>query len=154
MLLIPSSYFGLSNQFLPQKQSLSNNGWQRNGITGQQYASLTDIITKEWSDRTTKEYKQLKGLKKESLRDNMTNVELALNTLAEAATTEISKNKNPKGYKQNVTVAQSGGSVAKAAREQLESKLGYSVISSAKAKDYLLPEEKDDNAEQKDQLML
>ena len=122
--------------------------WQRNGITGQQYASLTDIITKEWSDRTTKEYKHLKGLKKENLRDNMTNVELALNTLAEAATTEISKSRNPKGYKQNVTVAKSGGSVAKAARKQLESKLGYSVISSVKAKDYLLPEGNDDNVEQ------
>lgn len=122
--------------------------WQRNGITGQQYASLTDIITKEWSDRTTKEYKHLKGLKKENLRDNMTNVELALNTLAEAATTEISKSRNPKGYKQNVTVAKSGGSVAKAARKQLESKLGYSVISTVKAKDYLLSEEKDDNVEQ------
>lgn len=124
--------------------------WQRNGVTGQQYASLTDIITKEWSDRTTKEYKHLKGLKKENLRDNMTNVELALNTLAEAATTEISKSRNPKGYKQNVTVAKSGGSVAKAARKQLESKLGYSVISSVKAKDYLLPEENSDNTNSND----
>lgn len=124
--------------------------WQRNGVTGQQYASLTDIITKEWSDRTTKEYKHLKGLKKENLRDNMTNVELALNTLAEAATTEISKSRNPKGYKQNVTVAKSGGSVAKAARKQLESKLGYSIISSVKAKDYLLPEENSDNTNSND----
>ncbi|EKU90238.1 BRO-N domain-containing protein [Bacteroides oleiciplenus] len=114
--------------------------WQRSGVSGPQYASLTDIITKEWSGRTTKEYKNMKGLKKENLRDNMTNVELALNTLAEASTTEISKDRNPKGFNQNAAVAQSGGSVAKAARQQLESQLGRSVISSTKAKDYLLPD--------------
>lgn len=112
--------------------------WQRGGINGTQYASLTDIITQEWSGRTTKEYKNLKGLKKENLRDNMTNLELALNTLAEASTAEISKQKNPKGFNQNAKVAKSGGSVAKAARMQLESQLGRSVIYSAKAKDYLL----------------
>lgn len=114
--------------------------WQRSGVNGPQYASLTDIITKEWSGRTTKEYKNMKGLKKENLRDNMTNVELALNTLAEASTTEISKDRNPKGFNQNAAVAKSGGSVAKAARQQLESQLGRSVISSTKAKDYLLPD--------------
>jgi len=113
--------------------------WQRNGITGTQFASLTDIITKEWSGRTTKEYKNLKGLKKENLRDNMTNVELALNILAEASTTEISKERNPKGFNQNAKIAKSGGSVAKAARQQLESQLGRSVISSTKAKDFLPP---------------
>ena len=117
--------------------------WQRGGINGTQYATLTDIITKEWSGHTTKSYKQLKGLKKESLRDNMTNVELALNTLAEASATEISKQKNPKGYTQNVNVAKSGGSVAKAARVQLEKQLGRSVITSAKASDYILPQEDD-----------
>lgn len=117
--------------------------WQRSGVSGPQYASLTDIITKEWSGRTTKEYKKLKGLKKENLRDNMTNVELALNTLAEASTTEISKDRNPKGFNQNATVAKSGGSVAKAARQQLESQLGRSVISSVKAKDYLLPSDEE-----------
>lgn len=115
--------------------------WQRNGINGTQYASLTDIITREWSGRTTKEYKQFKGLKKENLRDNMTNLELALNTLAEASTAEISKQKNPKGFNQNAKVAKSGGSVAKAARMQLESQLGRPVISSAKANDYLLPDD-------------
>lgn len=114
--------------------------WQRGGINGTQYASLTDIITREWSGRTTKEYKNLKGLKKENLRDNMTNLELALNTLAEASTTEISKQKHPKGFNQNAAVAKSGGSVAKAARIQLESQLGRSVISSNKANDYLLPD--------------
>lgn len=117
--------------------------WKRSGMDGMQYASLTDIITKEWSNRTTREYKDLKGLKKENLRDNMTNIELALNTLAEASTTEISKTKNPKGFKENATVAKSGGSVAKAARKQLESQLGRSVISSEKANDYLLSSNKD-----------
>lgn len=113
--------------------------WQRCGVLDRQYASLTDIITREWSGRTTREYKRLKGLKKESLRDNMTNVELALNTLAEASTAEISRQKNPKNYKQNIEVAKSGGSVAKAARNQLESQLGHSVISPIKAKDYIRP---------------
>ena len=116
--------------------------WKRGGVEeGVQYASLTDIITKEWSGRTTKEYKRLKGLKKESLRDNMTNVELALNTLAEASATEISRQRNPKGFQQHADVAKNGGMVAKAARVQLEQQLGRSVISSAKAGDYLLPSE-------------
>lgn len=103
--------------------------WQRSGVNGQQYAFLTDIITREWSGFSTKDYKRYKGLKKEGLRDNMTNVELALNTLAEAATTEISQQKNPVGIRQNMEVAKSGGSVAKAARKQLETKLGRQVIS-------------------------
>lgn len=112
--------------------------WKRTGVQeGQQYATLTDIITRSWSGLRTKEYKQLKGLKKENLRDNMTNVELALNTLAEASTAELSKQKNPKGYFQNITIAKEGGSVARAARAQLEGKLGRSVISSAKATDML-----------------
>ena len=114
--------------------------WDRAGVQqGQQYASLTDIITKEWSGMTTRQYKQHKGLKKENLRDNMTNVELALNMLAEASTTEISRQKNPKGFRQSAQIAKEGGSVAKAARRQLESKTGTSVISSAKASDYLPP---------------
>ena len=86
--------------------------WQRRGVEGQQFATLTDIITQAWADRTTKSYKQFKGLKKENLRDNMTNIELALNTLAEASVTEISKQRRPKGFQQNVKVARSGGSVA------------------------------------------
>ena len=114
--------------------------WDRAGVKqGQQYALLTDIITREWSGMTTHQYKQYKGLKKENLRDNMTNVELALNMLAEASTAEISKQKNPKGYTQSAKIAKEGGSVAKAARKQLESKTGKSAISSAKASDYLLP---------------
>ena len=103
--------------------------WQRRGVEGQQFATLTDIITPAWADRTTKSYKQFKGLKKENLRDNMTNIELALNTLAEASVTEISKQRRPKGFQQNVKVARSGGSVAKAARTQLEKQLGHSVVS-------------------------
>lgn len=114
--------------------------WDRAGVKqGQQYASLTNIITREWSGMTTRQYRQYKGLKKENLRDNMTNVELALNMLAEASTTEISKQKNPKGYTQSAKIAKEGGSVAKAARKQLESKTGKSAISSSKASDYLLP---------------
>ena len=103
--------------------------WQRRGVEGQQFATLTDIITQAWADRTTKSYKQFKGLKKENLRDNMTNIELALNTLAEASVTEISKQRRPKGFQQNVKVARSGDSVAKAARTQLEKQLGHSVVS-------------------------
>ena len=103
--------------------------WQRRGVEGQQFATLTDIITQAWADRTTKSYKQFKGLKKENLRDNMTNIELALNTLAEASVTEISKQRRPKGFQQNVKVARSGGSVTKAARTQLEKQLGHSVVS-------------------------
>lgn len=121
--------------------------WKRRGMDGHQYASLTDIITKEWSGRTTKEYKHLKGLRKENLRDNMTNVEIALNTLAEASTTEISKQRNPKGFDQNAITAKSGGSVAKAARLQLESQLGHTVISSQKATDYLPSADKDTELE-------
>jgi len=113
--------------------------WKRTGVhEGLEYATLTDIITREWSGFTTKQYKNHKGLKKENLRDNMTNLEIALNILAEASTTELSKERDPKGYSQQKTIAKEGGSVAKAARKQLESKLGRSVISSSKASDYLL----------------
>ena len=112
--------------------------WKRTGVQeGLQYATLTDIITQSWSGLRTKDYKALKGLKKESLRDNMTNVELALNILAEASTAELSKQKNPRGFNQNKTIARQGGSVAKAARARLESQLGRSVISEAKASDFL-----------------
>lgn len=116
--------------------------WNRTGvIEGYQYATLTDIITKEWSGFKTKEYKQFKGLKKESLRDNMTNVELILNSLAEASTTEISKQKDPLGFEENKVVAKEGGEVAKIAREQLEAKIGKTIISSKNAKDFTrLPE--------------
>ena len=118
--------------------------WKRTGVQeGVQYATLTDIITQSWSGLRTKDYKALKGLKKESLRDNMTNVELALNILAEASTAELSKQKNPRGFNQNKTIARQGGSVAKAARTQLESQLGRSVISASKASDFLPPPAED-----------
>ena len=114
--------------------------WDRAGVKeGQQYASLTDIITQAWSGKTTRQYKQYKGLKKESLRDNMTNIELALNILAEASTTEISKAQNPKGFKQSAEVARKGGKIAGDARKKLESQIGRSVISREKASDYLPP---------------
>ena len=114
--------------------------WNRAGVTeGIQYASLTDIITKEWSGKTTKQYKQYKGLKKENLRDNMTNIELALNILAEASTTEISKAQNPQGYRESAEVAKKGGQIAGDARKKLEAQTGRSVISSEKASDYLPP---------------
>ena len=112
--------------------------WKRSGMQeGRDFALLTDIITKAWSGKTTGEYKKFKGLKKENLRDNMTNLELALNTLAEAATTEYSKQYNPKGVAANKKVAKKGGDAARAARENIEKGLGRSIISSAKASDYL-----------------
>ena len=111
--------------------------WKRGGVDGTQYATLTDIITKEWAGRTTKAYKRYKGLKKENLRDNMTNVELLLNSLAEASATELSRNENPIGFKANANVAKRGGTVAKVARQQLESQLGHSVVSPLNARQYL-----------------
>ena len=118
--------------------------WKRTGVKeGMEYASLTDIITREWSGFTTKQYKQFKGLKKENLRDNMTNLEIAFNILAEASATELSKQRDPQGFQQQAKVAKDGGSVAKVARKQLENQLGHSVISPAKACDYLLPEQTD-----------
>ena len=112
--------------------------WKRTGVEeGIQFASLTDIITRTWSGMTTKQYKYHKGLKKENLRDNMTNLEMALNTLAEASATELSKQRNPNGYEEQKQVAADGGSVAHSARKQLEKQLGRTVISSKKASDYL-----------------
>jgi len=125
--------------------------WKRTGVhEGLEYASLTDIITREWSGFTTQQYKRYKGLRKENLRDNMTNVEIALNTLAEASATELSKQRDPRGYRAQKRVAKDGGSVAMAARKQLEGKLGRSVISSDKAGDYLLPNS-DEQAETNDE---
>ena len=116
------------------------NEWKRAGLEeGRDFAILTDLITKTWSGKTTKEYKQFKGLRKENLRDNMSTIELALNTLAEASTTEISKRKNPRTMGQNMQVAKEGGEVAKAARQQLENTIGESVVSPIKASDYIRP---------------
>ena len=104
--------------------------WKELGISSsKEYAILTDEICKSWSDLSIKEYKQIKGLKKESLRDNMTDLELVLTMLSEASTKEISKTVKPEGFDQSIKVAQMGGSVAKTARKEIESKTGKSVIS-------------------------
>lgn len=104
--------------------------WKLHNVEeGVQYATLTDIIYQSWAGRTSKEYKKLKGLKKENLRDNMTNEELVLNMLAELSATSITKAKNPQTLDENKTCAKEGGDVARVAREQLESKTGRSVVS-------------------------
>ena len=109
--------------------------WKSKGLKeGVQFATLTDIITKAWSDKTTKEYKILKGLKKENLRDNMTNTELILNMLAEASTKDISQAVNPEGFEESKKVAMQGGNVAKVAMKELEAKTGKKVVSSLNAK--------------------
>jgi BRO family, N-terminal domain len=109
--------------------------WKSRGLkAGQQFATLTDIITKAWAGKTTKEYKILKGLKKENLRDNMTNTELILNMLAEASTKDISQAVNPETFEQSQTVAQQGGNVAKVARLALQAKTGKKVVTALNAK--------------------
>ena len=109
--------------------------WKKHNLQeGIQFATLTDIIYKTWAGKTAKEYKQFKGLKKENLRDNMTNTELVLNMIAEAATTDLSKEKDPKEFQEHVNIAHQGGKVAQVAREQLESQLGHSVVSPLNAK--------------------
>jgi hypothetical protein len=109
--------------------------WERRGIQkGQEYATLTDIITHGWSGMTTKQYKQYKGLKTESLRDNMTNMELVLNMLAEATTTEISKEKQPATTAENREIARQGGKIAGNTRKEIEAKIGKKVVSSLNAK--------------------
>mgnify|MGYP001661572800 FL=1 len=108
--------------------------WQRTGITdNKDFAILTNILTKTWSGKTVKEYKQHKGLKKQNLRDNMTSTELILNMLAEASTKDISQANNPNTFDQSMTIAKQGGNVAKVAREELERQTGKSVISSDNA---------------------
>jgi hypothetical protein len=112
--------------------------WKKRGLKeGVQFATLTDIITNAWSGNTTKEYKVLKGLKNENLRDNMTNTELILNMLAEASTKDISQATNPKTLKESAKVALQGGNVAKVARLELEAKTGKKVVTSLNAKTIL-----------------
>lgn len=112
--------------------------WKNRGLKeGVQFATLTDIITKTWSGKTTKEYKVFKGLKKENLRDNMTNTELILNMLAEASTKDISQATNPKSFDESKKVAKQGGNVAKVALKELESKTGKKVVSALNAKKVL-----------------
>jgi len=118
--------------------------WKKRGLKeGVQFATLTDIITKAWSDNTTKEYKMLKGLKKENLRDNMTNTELILNMLAEASTKDISVATNPKDFDESKKVAKQGGNVAKVARKELEARTGKKVVTSLNAKTALQLKEGD-----------
>jgi len=112
--------------------------WKKRGLKeGLQFATLTNIITKAWSDKTTKEYKVLKGLRKENLRDNMTNTELILNMLAEASTKDISQATNPENFTESKIVAMQGGNVAKVARKELEDKTGKKVVSTMSAKNFL-----------------
>ena len=114
--------------------------WKRAGVEeGQQYASLTNIITQAWSGKTVGEYKQHKGLHKESLRDNMTNMELTLNTLAEITTAELHKHNNPQGFRASAKLAKEGGNIAGNTRKEIESRLGHSVISSMRASDAIFP---------------
>lgn len=140
---------GYSNKWINQRiQTIRarkelTDEWDRAGVKeGQQYATLTDIITKERSGKTTRQYKSFKGLKKESLRDNMTTMELALNMVAEAATVEISKVENPKGFRQSASVAHKGGKIAAETRAKIEAQTGRDIISREKASDYLPPIER------------
>ena len=117
--------------------------WSRSGIEKpSEFASLTNTLTKAWSDRTVREYKDLKGLKKENLRDNMTNIELILNLLAEATTTEISKVEDPKGFLPSKNIAKSGGEIIGTTRRNIEKRLGKSVITSKNAKNLLAEKKK------------
>lgn len=165
MLPTLSNFSVLFSLFLPLRLSLSSNGWptwQANGwinqrlisieirkdLTdewkkrglqqGQQFATLTDIIYQTWADKTAKEYKQLKGLKKENLRDNMTNKELILNMLAELSTKEISEATDPGTINEHINVAKQGGEIARNARLELEVKTGKQVVSPLNAKDGIM----------------
>ena len=117
--------------------------WKRGGITKEvDFAFLTDLMSKTWSGMTTREYKNFKGLTKENLRDNMTNMELLLNSLAEETATELSKQRNPEGLAENASIAKEGADVAKSARKEVEKRLGRSVVSPEKAIDHIQsPEE-------------
>ena len=124
--------------------------WKKRGLKeGAQFATLTDIITKTWSDKTTKEYKTLKGLKKENLRDNMTNTELILNMLAEASTKDISAAVEPKNFEESKEIAKQGGNVAKVALKELEGKTGKKVVTALNAKKLLAKKEIDNESNEK-----
>ena len=124
--------------------------WKTHNVEeGAQYASLTDIIYQTWAGKTAKEYKQFKGLKKESLRDNMTNEELVLNMLAELSATSITKAKNPQTLDENKTCAKEGGNVARVAREELEAKTGRQVVSPLSAKRFFEAQKTEENLEDK-----
>ncbi len=132
---------GHSNEWIAQRlKSIEvrkdlTNVWDESGVKkGLEYALLTDELTRAWSGMKTREYKQFKGLKNESLRDNMTNTELVLNMLAELSTTEIAKKENPHGFKENMSIAARGGNVARAARTQLEQETGKKVVTGQNTK--------------------
>ena len=119
--------------------------WKRHGLQeGVQFATLTDVIYQTWADMTAREYKRFKGLKKENLRDNMTNKELVLNMLAELSTKEISESRNPETFGEHMQVARQGGEIARNARMELEEKTGKAVISPMNAKDGLLLNKKEE----------
>lgn len=125
--------------------------WERRGIKkGQEFATLTDIITLGWSGMTTRQYKQYKGLKTESLRDNMTNLELVLNMLAEATTTEISKERKPRTIAANRTVAAQGGRIAGNTRREIEAQTGKKIVSPLSAKRVLAAKETEQIEDKKD----
>ena len=127
--------------------------WKNHGLKeGVQFATLTDIIYKTWAGKTAKEYKEFKGLKKENLRDNMTNQELVLNMLAELSTTDISKARNPQTFDDHIDVAYRGGNIAKEAREKLELETGKKIVSPLNAKSFFEKQiEQDENEDIKDQ---
>lgn len=117
--------------------------WENRGVKkGQEFAILTDEITKAWSELSVKQYKQFKGLKKENLRDNMTNLELVLNMLAEATTTEISKEKKPKTFNESKTIAKQGGTIAGNTRKEIEQKTGKKIVSKQSAKKLIADKKK------------
>lgn len=125
------------------------NEWKSRGLKeGVQFATLTDIITNAWADKTTKEYKVLKGLKKENLRDNMTNTELILNMLAEASAKDISQAVNPETFEESKNVAKQGGNVAKVARLELEARTGKKVVSALNANSVLLLKKNNEDTKQ------
>ena len=135
---------GYSNEWINQRlKSIEvrkelTDEWDNRGVKkGQEYAILTDEITKAWSGFSVKDYKKFKDLKKENLRDNMTNLELVLNMLAEATTTEISKEKKPKNFQENKIIAKQGGTIAGNTRKEIEEKTGKKVVSKISAKNIL-----------------
>lgn len=131
----PEAWINQRLQTIEMRKELTDE-WKARGITKEkEYAILTNDMTRAWSGLSVQEYKQMKGLKKESLRDNMTNLELVLNMLAEVTTTSISKARQPDTFGQSRNIAKEGGSVAKNAREDIESRLGHSILSESNASD-------------------
>ena len=134
----PAEWINQRLQTIRARKELTD-AWNDHGVQeGKEYAILTDEVTKAWSGMNTRQYKNLKGLKKENLRDNMSTLELALNMLAEATTTELVKVQNPQGLAENKTVAKQGGQIAGTARKNIEAQTGRSVITSGNAKSLML----------------